>query len=917
MGADPPATAAAPRAGRRTPAAVWLLAAAVAVASGVPYLVVWASTGPGEVYTGLIFNPADTNQYLAWMREAADGHLVLGNAYAPESAPRLLVRPLFTLLGLVAGATGLVPVVVYHLARIALVFLLVRVIYGFAALYLPRGPERVGATFLATLAGGLGAPLAAAGVSFGERLRDAPIDLWVPEAHVFQTAYLYPHLLFAQVLLFTAIGAGARALRDGRLGPLLLAWAAASGLALEHPFDSVVVAAVLTAFALRRVLATPARTPRVLGTLALVTLPAAALVAAQVVVLRSHETFAWLLAGPSQAHLTASGTILGLGLLPPLLLLSLALERWGVRRTPSPPGAPPGTTDDGRTAAFDRLEPLLFLAVVLLLVGAPLFDIRRRFLMGIQVPIAVATVGTLAALLRQGVGRRTLGWLLAGVALLGLPGNVLRVVADVDRAQAPAVRQRLVHSAAQRDLYAWLDARSAADGGTGPVVLADPLTGNELPAYAAVRVFAGHWAHTPYYRERTAALRALRNTPAAGAAFLSDQGVTHVLVVHARDPEGSLLRLAAAVPWLRRAHENEAGVIFAAEPALAARAWRAARSRGAAAVGDPPEQAATAEFLARNEARYRAALERATAWLDGLTVDPAELRAVGIKGKKKLVEILDAYQRLHAVAPPEREPALAERIRELVAVTYTPAYHDMGSVDDRHFKQDATSYLRAALLMEDLGFDTALYRDEIRKVHGRLNRHMQRRGPNQRMAFHWYYAHFGLDEPFDLAAGYQLGVIAERRDPYAMDVHDAYSLTHEIFIPYEYGENLDVEFFDPDERAWLRHALERLTVGFLMRRNADLSAELLSCLRYLDLTDLAVYREGLDWLLAAQNPNGSWGDYEHLRERHGRFVDPGWYLHTTAVAVDALTVAFESASLRDARRAGGGRTVGRAEGVAR
>ena len=40
--------------------------------------------------------------------------------------------------------------------------------------------------------------------------------------------------------------------------------------------------------------------------------------------------------------------------------------------------------------------------------------------------------------------------------------------------------------------------------------------------------------------------------------------------------------------------------------------------------------------------RYSRAMVRARTWLDELQVDPLELRKKGIKGKKKLVEHLDA-----------------------------------------------------------------------------------------------------------------------------------------------------------------------------------------------------------------------------------------------------------------------------------
>lgn len=302
---------------------------------------------------------------------------------------------------------------------------------------------------------------------------------------------------------------------------------------------------------------------------------------------------------------------------------------------------------------------------------------------------------------------------------------------------------------------------------------------------------------------------------------------------------------------------------------------------------------ATREYLSRNIPRYEKAIGLARSWLDGLTVDPLKLRAAGIKGKKKLVEMLDVYLRLHAIVPPEEKRALLERIKEIAAVTYEPGYHDMLEINDVHFKQDATSYLRAAYLMEWFGLDTSLYRKEIRRVHERLNEHMPTRGPNQQMAFHWYYKHFGLKEPFDLAKGFERGVIASRLDPYKFRANtQVYHLTHEVFVPYEFGEKLDADFFTTEDLAYLRHALDRLTVSYIMQRNPDLTAELVSCIRYLRLTDLAVYREGLDYLLDSQRPEGKWGNYEKYRKRHGNLVDQGWYLHTTAVVVDALTIAF-------------------------
>jgi hypothetical protein len=350
--------------------------------------------------------------------------------------------------------------------------------------------------------------------------------------------------------------------------------------------------------------------------------------------------------------------------------------------------------------------------------------------------------------------------------------------------------------------------------------------------------------------------------------------------------------------------------------ACAAGAGAVSNGPGAAAAGPPPaatnQPAAAAPaigaYLDANWARYESALARARAWLDRLAVNPLELRAHGIKGKKKLAEQLDAYLRLYEVAPAAGKPALLGRIQGIAAVTATPGYHDMLRIPDLQFKEDATSYLRVAFLLDRFGLDTRLYRGEIDKILPRLNDHMKYRGSDQRMAFHLYYAHFGLAEPFPLQAAYRAGVIAARHPAgwFSQHLMETYNLTHEIFAPYEFGENLDADFFPEADKAYLRPLLAELAASGMRIDNPDITAELTSCLRYLRFTDLPVYREALEYLLKIQWPDGKWGHYEQHRPYYGDYVDQGFYLHTTLVALDALTTAFQPRPARSAARSAGG-----------
>jgi hypothetical protein len=321
-------------------------------------------------------------------------------------------------------------------------------------------------------------------------------------------------------------------------------------------------------------------------------------------------------------------------------------------------------------------------------------------------------------------------------------------------------------------------------------------------------------------------------------------------------------------------------------------ATAACRSERAAPPASSCSTGETGAVVEANHERYLAALARARTWLDGFDIDPLELRRHNVKGKKKLTEQLDAYYRLYRVADADARPALLDRIRHIVAITYEPEYHDLAGLDDLQFKQDATSYLRTAVVMERLGLDTAGYREEIRKIHPRLDAHMPSRGPHQRLAFHWYYGHFGLAEPFPLGTALERGLIARRAAPAKLGSGEIYDLTHEVFVPYEYGERLDVDPFGAEDKEYLRESLTFLVGLCIAKHDIDLLAELISCLRYLRLVEEPAYRQGLELLLATQHADGSWGDLERARQHFGEHGREGLLLHTTLVVISALTSAF-------------------------
>ena len=294
-------------------------------------------------------------------------------------------------------------------------------------------------------------------------------------------------------------------------------------------------------------------------------------------------------------------------------------------------------------------------------------------------------------------------------------------------------------------------------------------------------------------------------------------------------------------------------------------------------------------------ADYQRVKAKARAWLDQLDVDTVQLMKVGIKGKKKLAEILDAYLSFlhHAGDSAERQKILA-RVEGLVQQTRRPDYHDMLSCSDTEFVQNSMSYLRVLWLMEQLGLDAKHYREQVLLMRPRLDAHLEKRGPWQQAMFAEYYDRFKLEKPPVLQSTVmQKGTIARRVPVGSYDDNTTYDLTHEVFVAFDYGLQRAQSRFSKEDLAYTREVLPELVRRYAREKNPDLVGELLSCMTYLGWHSDPAYQYAINFLLDGQNPNGTWGDYEKLRNRFGKYLEHHVYLHTTMVVMESLTEAFE------------------------
>ena len=284
------------------------------------------------------------------------------------------------------------------------------------------------------------------------------------------------------------------------------------------------------------------------------------------------------------------------------------------------------------------------------------------------------------------------------------------------------------------------------------------------------------------------------------------------------------------------------------------------------------------------------ALDRAASWLDTLSVDCATLRAHGVKGRKKLAEILDAELELSRDRPTERA-RIDARVRALTAQTLEPEYHDLAHVSEQELREDGMSYLRVAWLMDSLGLDTRDYRRAITTELPRLEAQLASRGVWQRAEFERYFMAFGFDPVAPIApAALAGGVIARRLALDAYDLDRAYDLTHEVFLRCEDPAGMPARWGSGD-LAYLGRTLPELARRALARGSLDIEAELLTALVETGGGGDPVVDEGVRALITAQNPDGSWGSYQRDRVRYGTWVEQREYLHTTMVAIEALVAA--------------------------
>jgi len=463
----------------------------------IPYLYVSSHLPTGFLFMGFVDHPYDMFAYLGRMTDGALGHLFRIDKFDSLPQPRIFLDLFWTPLGWASRWTGLSLVAAFHSMRLLLGAAVIVGTLPFAALFLKRPADRMLAVALVATSSGLAFLLSEqTWKRLFERYQIAPVDWWFQETITFESLLTNPEFCASALLLLGMTGWGYLALVGASRRNLHLAGICTALLAMIHPIDVPVAAAVLAVFAFVRCyrLGGWAKSLRVAAGLSAYGLPPLLYL---VWVFRANPTFA---AWGTATYLSPNWLSYAAGYGIPLLLALL-----------------------GSVASFKRrssrdLFLLSFFATIPVLLYAPIV-FQRRVTLGWHVPICIlAAIGFRAAVLplvlrlahRFGPPLSRDGVALAGAAILvvlSLPSNVVKLA---QTSRAAAVRfdekgqaasgpvQEFCVSISEFEAISWLKTSATETSG----VFCDYRLGQHVPSRAGCNVYVGHWSETPRFERR-------------------------------------------------------------------------------------------------------------------------------------------------------------------------------------------------------------------------------------------------------------------------------------------------------------------------------------------------------------------------------------------------------------------------------
>lgn len=155
------------------------------VVTSLPYYIAEQSAGEDYVFGGFLMNPLDGNSYLAKMYQGYQGDWKYTLPYTAELSEGAYIFEFYLFLGHIARITGSSLGALFHIVRMICAVIMLVALYHFIKVAVPDMAARPLAFILAVFGSGLGWVALLAG--------KVTSDFWVAEAYPFLSAFSNPH----------------------------------------------------------------------------------------------------------------------------------------------------------------------------------------------------------------------------------------------------------------------------------------------------------------------------------------------------------------------------------------------------------------------------------------------------------------------------------------------------------------------------------------------------------------------------------------------------------------------------------------------------------------------------------------------------------------------------------------------------
>ena len=418
----------------------------------MPYIYAFQAAGSNHIFGGFLLNPIDGQSYLAKMKLGFQGEWKFNLPYTAEKGEGAYLFLFYILLGHLARMLNVKLILMFHIARIFGAIFLLWSSTNFIKQIFSESWQRVNWFIISILGAGLGW----VAILFGLFTS----DFWVAEAYPFLSMYANPHFAFGLGLMLFV-------LLPGRKLSLLEHLTLGVVLGIIQPFSVVIIVIVFFVRAVHEMISMPGTLKQRIGTSQFIQGVLAFCVGGGIVlgyqfiaIQRDHLLSIWNAQNITPSPLPFD---LFLSLSPCLMLAGLGLKSaWHAEK--------------GKLLVF-------WAGISLCLIFIP-WNLQRRFLTGLYVPISGLAIFGLDHVLEFTKSRRKIASIL--LILLVIPTNMIVIFSGLEATNRKD--ESIFWDMYLSEAFDWIEDNTQNDS----VFLADEKTGLYIPPQTGRRVVYGH-----------------------------------------------------------------------------------------------------------------------------------------------------------------------------------------------------------------------------------------------------------------------------------------------------------------------------------------------------------------------------------------------------------------------------------------